>query len=838
MAQDLEKLVVSLEANLRQFERELARAQKITVSQMRAIERQAQKSGTQIEQSFGAMGKKVGAGLAGLFTIATLNKLKDMVQGVADLAEQAQVAGVSIEDLQRLKFVGVTVGINTEQLTTSLAKFNRLLGESQEKGKGLVDIFKENGVEITSNTQAFLALADIIKNASSETERAVIANKALGKGGAALVPLFMMGTDALKEMMAQADKTGAVINGELVRAADAFYDRWAQKIDAWYTFFSGQIAGLAVSLDTLFSDVNTAGIDQLGLKIKELQDRINNPIRSDVENFFTDTLKSFGGKTLFEGIGNSAAELQAELEPLLTQYRELLKLQDQQNKHRTTGAGGGDDGPDEIQKVIDALEFERQQLQRNALQQAINTELRKADVSATSEQGQRIVKLVTANFNLEASQKAATKAKEEAARKDKDALSVLKGLTDRMEDERQQLGLTKDEYEIYNNIKAAGVDISSEAAAKIRDETAAIQAQRAAMKETTDKADDMAAEMKKIQDAFKGAFGDLAVAASDGKLKVGELIDILGSLRDQLIRMAAEKLFILALSYATNSPAPAAMGGHVNAGDTRTVGERGQELFVPAGGSIPAAAKQALRMLDNEAPATASEAGPGEPYLIGTTGTEPFVARESGTIVPAERTASVLEAAIKPIEARAKGGPVQSGEPYVVGEKGSEIFVPHEAGVIVPADKTKEVLERIKENYGFDLHLPKRAAGGPVASGRSYEVGERGRELFVPTRRLHDLPARASGGSVQAGKAYMVGEKGPEPFIPRQSGTIIPAGKNKPPIINVINGPGIAATQSTSQSGGIDVVDIVTRVVESRFPDMLNRNAGLIGAKPASRRTV
>lgn len=33
---------------------------------------------------------------------------------------------------------------------------------------------------------------------------------------------------------------------------------------------------------------------------------------------------------------------------------------------------------------------------------------------------------------------------------------------------------------------------------------------------------------------------------------------------------------------------------------------------------------------------------------------------------------------------------------------------------------------------------------------------------------------RAAGGPVQAGKTYLVGEKGPEPFIPRRSGTILP----------------------------------------------------------------
>jgi hypothetical protein len=43
----------------------------------------------------------------------------------------------------------------------------------------------------------------------------------------------------------------------------------------------------------------------------------------------------------------------------------------------------------------------------------------------------------------------------------------------------------------------------------------------------------------------------------------------------------------------------------------------------------------------------------------------------------------------KPIEARAKGGPVKPGKPYLVGEKGPEIIVPKQAGKVIPNHKIK-----------------------------------------------------------------------------------------------------------------------------------------------------
>lgn len=102
------------------------------------------------------------------------------------------------------------------------------------------------------------------------------------------------------------------------------------------------------------------------------------------------------------------------------------------------------------------------------------------------------------------------------------------------------------------------------------------------------------------------------------------------------------------------------------------------------------------------------------------------------------------------------------------------------------------------------------------------------------------LPARASGGHVNAGQPYMVGERGPEPFIPSQSGRILPSrsmGVGAAPIINITNMPGVQSSQTSRSSGGRAIIDVVNRVVEGRFPELLNLNAPLIGGRPASKRT-
>jgi hypothetical protein len=55
--------------------------------------------------------------------------------------------------------------------------------------------------------------------------------------------------------------------------------------------------------------------------------------------------------------------------------------------------------------------------------------------------------------------------------------------------------------------------------------------------------------------------------------------------------------------------------------------------------------------------------------------------------------------------------------------------------------------------------------------------------------------ARANGGSVSAGKSYLVGERGAEMFVPNQSGFIVPNNK--------LGGGGVTVNQTINLSAGV-----------------------------------
>lgn len=70
----------------------------------------------------------------------------------------------------------------------------------------------------------------------------------------------------------------------------------------------------------------------------------------------------------------------------------------------------------------------------------------------------------------------------------------------------------------------------------------------------------------------------------------------------------------------------------------------------------------------------------------------------------------------------AHGGPIGRGELTLVGEEGPELIVPRESGYVIPAMQTRSILRM----------APLRAHGGPVEAGQPFVGGEEGAELVVP----------------------------------------------------------------------------------------------------------
>lgn len=75
---------------------------------------------------------------------------------------------------------------------------------------------------------------------------------------------------------------------------------------------------------------------------------------------------------------------------------------------------------------------------------------------------------------------------------------------------------------------------------------------------------------------------------------------------------------------------------------------------------------------------------------------------------------SGLSGQIRPLTMRANGGPVQAGTPYIVGERGAEMFVPSRSGSIVPNNAL---------GGGMVVNVDARGAADPAAVRAQVEMG-------------------------------------------------------------------------------------------------------------------
>jgi hypothetical protein len=103
------------------------------------------------------------------------------------------------------------------------------------------------------------------------------------------------------------------------------------------------------------------------------------------------------------------------------------------------------------------------------------------------------------------------------------------------------------------------------------------------------------------------------------------------------------------------------------------------------------------------------------------------------------------------------------------------------------------------------------AAVGDVGTGFNFDVGAM-------------IPGRAKGGPVSSGQTYMVGERGPELFVPGRSGTIVPndkmGGGNTNVVVNVdAKGSSVEGNeQGANQLGRVISAAVQSELIKQQRP--------------------
>lgn len=441
---DAERLVVLLEARIRDFEKNMAKASGTATKSYGGMRRDSKTATQQMEADMnrtsgsinralaatstkiGTFGKSLIAGFAGGLVAGgvagMVSQIGQIANAVASVGDEAKRAGVGVEAFQELAYVARQNRIGVDALTDGLKELNLRADEFIVTGAGsAAEAFTRLGYtaeELNEKLKDPSALFTEIIGKLKQLDQAAqirIADEIFGgTGGEQFVQLIQQGEDGLKRTIQQARDLGQVLDQETIARANDLDQAFK---DITNTVGVGLQQAIVNATWALFDflqqfkaveERTTASLDQrlsdLGRKIVEL-DREAMQADSDSRS---DPAKA----SLYTGFATQARE---EIAALREEEARILQILEERKKPLNSptaspvptvpGSGASSSGRDReadaikrqedaVKNLIAGLEFEKSLIGLSALEQQKLTTLRQAGAAATDEQRAQISRLI------------------------------------------------------------------------------------------------------------------------------------------------------------------------------------------------------------------------------------------------------------------------------------------------------------------------------------------------------------------------------------------------------------------------------------------------------------
>lgn len=157
---------------------------------------------------------------------------KSTADYAGDMYDMARGAGIGVEAFQKLAYAGRMSGVETEKLSASLVKFDRMVTEATGGNKTYMQTFEDLGIKIKDSAgnlrqpnEIFEDVADIFHNTEDGIGKTALAVELFGKSGADLIPMLNDGKAGLKAFYAEAERLGLALSNEMIAKGDAFSDQ-------------------------------------------------------------------------------------------------------------------------------------------------------------------------------------------------------------------------------------------------------------------------------------------------------------------------------------------------------------------------------------------------------------------------------------------------------------------------------------------------------------------------------------------------------------------------------------------------------------------------------------
>ncbi len=572
-------LVVNLEARTIRLEQSLNRVEAMT-----------KRSAKQMESAFG----KVKTAFAGMLTLGAVYTIANKVKSALDMADEivntADSIGVLTSEYQKLQYLAEQAGIEQEAFNTGLAKFAKTVGAASQGGKQAADIFNSVGISIKGADGSLRSTSDILMDAAdrfnalgTEAEKAKLATDLFGRSGIRFSLLLSEGSEKIREMAAEAERLGIVLDDSLLRKAE-------EAGDALNTLNRAANALITEAIITMAPQITNAAnaLTELTVNLRDLQAAFESG-QSPMLNF----VGGLGSYTIkvFKTVGSAIGQLTKEIDGIVKLVQAVDRMdwagaKSQIEANRAIGKGYWND----LKAIWNPP--------------AAMPEINVPEVAKSGK--------VPGTLHL-----AGAKEKEVKAKKEKEKLPDYSGIEEKirlLEQERQhwisladsikrtydptfELNETQKELNTLWEKGLISAEVKMNALADATERQKDLQNRllmgtkegfagaKVAMSDYLDKVTDSAQQTYDIMThTFEQLESTLADFFTTGKLNFQ---DFAASIVAEMNKILVQKLIMaplvksLGMSDLFNFGGARAMGGPVFAGSAYMVGERGPEYFVP-----------------------------------------------------------------------------------------------------------------------------------------------------------------------------------------------------------------------------------------------------------------
>lgn len=227
MADDLNRLLIKIQADTSQLASALARAESGVAQSSQRIERTIEKNAAKFKKWGDAISAEFTRVLAGYATIELVRKSLETISQVADINDMSAAAALSANAFQELSFAAKSSNIAVEALGKGLSKFAINMAQARLNAGEFNDFLKEQAPSLRaallathSQSEAINVFSDAISTLSDEGQRTTLIQKAFGKAGIELLDIFDKGSGTLKDFANSAHEMGAILSDETVKAAE------------------------------------------------------------------------------------------------------------------------------------------------------------------------------------------------------------------------------------------------------------------------------------------------------------------------------------------------------------------------------------------------------------------------------------------------------------------------------------------------------------------------------------------------------------------------------------------------------------------------------------------